>query len=61
MGKAELVEWTEDMLAAFLWAKHALTAATLLVQPHATAPTSITVDDSNIAVGGVVWLLFDGH
>ena len=54
MGKAKIVEWFKDMFTAFSAAKQALAAATLLVRPHATAPTSITLDASNIAVGGVL-------
>ena len=50
-GKPKKVEWPQDMLTAFAAARHALAAATLLVHPHASAPTSITVDASNIAVG----------
>ena len=41
-GKAKMVEWSQDMLTAFSAAKQALAAATLLVHPHETAPTSIT-------------------
>ena len=55
-----LVEWSENMVSAFQGAKHALAAATLLVQSHATTPPSITVDASNIAVGGVLMQLLDG-
>ena len=49
------------MLTAFSATKQALAAATLLVHPHASAPTSITVDASNIAVGGVLEQLLEGQ
>ena len=60
-GKTKIVEWSQDMLTAFSAAKQTLAAATLLVHPHATAPTSITVDASNIAVGGVLEQLLKGQ
>ena len=56
-----MVEWSQDMLTAFLAAKQALAAATLLVYPHASAPTSITVDASNIAVGSDLEQLLEGQ
>ena len=55
-----MVEWSQNMLTAFSATKQALAAATLLVHPYATAPTSITVDASNIVVGGVLEQLLDG-
>ena len=58
-GKPKMVEWSQDMLTAFLAAKHALAAATLLVHPHASAPTSITVVASNIAVCRVLEQLLE--
>ena len=55
------MEWSEDMVAVFLGDNHALAAATLLVHLHATAPTFITVDVSNIAVWGVLEQLLDSQ
>ena len=57
-----MLEWSENMAAIFLRAKHALAAATLLVHLHATAPASTTVDASNIVIGVcVLWQLLDGQ
>ena len=53
-GKVKLVTWSEDMVNAFSLVKHSLATAILLLHPQAVAPTSITMDASNIAVGGVL-------
>ena len=53
-GKAKLVTWSEDMVNAFSLVKHSLATATLLILPQAVSPMSITVDASNIAIGGVL-------
>ena len=46
--------WTPQLQSSFDAAKAALSAAVLLVHPSHTAPTSITVDASDIAVGGAL-------
>ncbi len=55
-GKAKnaVLEWTPKMANAFTATKEALANATLLVHPVADAPTSITVDASDTAIGGVL-------
>ena len=50
--KGQTITWTPDCKAAFNSAKSALASATLLHHPHPTATTSITVDASDMAVGG---------
>ena len=46
--------WSTTMDTAFLDAKNALADATLLIHPVEGAPTSLTVDASNVAIGGVL-------
>ena len=46
--------WSEDMVNVFSLVKHSLATAALLVYPQAVAPTSITVDASDIAVGRIL-------
>lgn len=58
-GKAKVVTWTPEMDTAFQRTKEALATATMLVHPHMDAPTSITVDASDIAIGGVLEQLVD--
>ena len=53
-GKSKLVSWTSDMEAAFMTSKEVLANATMLVHPQSEAPTSLTVDASDIAVGAVL-------
>ena len=60
-GKAKLVEWTDEMNMAFTQTKEALAQATMLVHPHPEAPTALTVDASDVAVGGVLEQLIDGN
>ena len=52
--KTGLVQWTSDMHTAFKATKLALAEAALLVHPKTAAPTALTVDASEIAVGGVL-------
>lgn len=59
-GKAKLVEWTDNMNIAFEKTKQALADATMLVHPNPEAPTALTVDASNQAVGGVLEQLING-
>ena len=47
------------MSVAFQRTKEALASATMLVHPRADAPTAVTVDASDIAVGGVLQQLTD--
>ena len=53
------VNWTSDMNIAFERTKEALAQATMLVHPRSDAPTAITVDASEVAVGGVLEQLID--
>ena len=53
-GKNQLLEWTEVMLNAFSKTKEALANATMLHHPLKDAPTSLTVDTSDMAVGAVL-------
>ncbi|MCH9663075.1 MAG: hypothetical protein K0U66_05395, partial [Gammaproteobacteria bacterium] len=46
--------WTDDMSRAFTATKQALTDASMLVHPRPDAPTALTVDASDKAVGGVL-------
>ena len=59
-GKTKLVKWTQDMETAFSKSKEALANATMLVHPRHDAQTSLTVDASDSAVGGVLEQLVDG-
>ena len=51
-GKGNDVAWSDTCQRSFDAAKAALSEATLLTHPHPRAPTSITVDASNTAIGG---------
>ena len=53
-GKPCTVTWTQEMNLAFEQAKAALADATLLAYPVPDAQTAITVDASDVAVGGVL-------
>ena len=46
--------WTPACQAAFIKSKQALQTPTLLAYPNPSAPTSITVDASNVSVGAVL-------
>ena len=48
------IEWNEDCDKAFKDAKDALSKATLLSHPGRDAETTLTVDASDIAIGGVL-------
>ena len=52
--KHATITWSPEMDTAFNAAKTALANATLLVHPVAGAPTALTVDASQIAVGAVL-------
>ena len=48
-----MLVWTDDMLKAFNGAKVALVEAAILTHPHKGAPTVLTMDISDEAVGEV--------
>ena len=50
-GKGQTIQWSESCQMAFEKAKEALKEAVLLHHPHPDAPTSLTVDASNSALG----------
>lgn len=52
--KRKSFRWTACENAAFENAKTALAEATLLVHPRASAPTNLSVDASEVAVGGAL-------
>ena len=53
-SKQKNLTWSEDMIRAFTDTKEALANATMLVHPRFNAPTALTVDASDIAVGAVL-------
>lgn len=59
-GKAKFLQWNDVMMTAFQDAKSALAGATMLTHPRRTAPTSLTVDASDLAVGAVLQQLVHG-
>lgn len=58
--KDTLISWNEKCQAAFVAAKSSLSSAALLHHPDPSAPTSITTDASDKAVGGQLEQCFDG-
>ena len=54
------IEWTEERAAAFDGMKDALANSTMLTHPSSHSPTSLVVDASDSAVGGVLQQCFDG-
>ena len=60
-GKPKELVWTTNADEAFTTAKRALAEATMLVHPRLHAPTAVTVDASDYAVGGVLEQFFDGQ
>ena len=54
------LNWTEDMTAAFKKSKDALSQAAQLAHPVSDAKLFLTVDASNVAVGGVLEQLVSG-
>ena len=46
--------WTGDVLKAFCGAKEALAEAVLFTHPYKGAPTALTMDSSDEAVGAVL-------
>ena len=59
-GKPRTLQWSDGMVKAFTHAKTALAGATMLTHPRRNAPTSLTVDASNLAVGAVLQQLVHG-
>ena len=60
-GSPDSPAWTEDTTAVFNNVKTALASATLLVHPVPNAPTSVTTDASDVAVGAVLQQFIDGQ
>ena len=52
--KSKTLVWNNVMMHAFQATKNALAETTLLVHPRHDAPTSITADASDLAVGAVL-------
>lgn len=52
--KTSHIAWSPDMMKAFVETKTALAAAVMLVHPLPEAPVALTVDASDIALGGVL-------
>ena len=57
---AKTFVWDEACQTAFEAVKRTLSDAVMLVHPHQNAPTCITTDASNRAVGGVLEQFIDG-
>jgi cleavage and polyadenylation specificity factor subunit 1 len=55
------IEWTKERTDAFKKTKDVLANATMLSHPKASAPTALTVDASDFAIGGVLEQLIDGN
>jgi hypothetical protein len=60
-ARSSAVSWTPVIEKAFTSAKKTLATASLLVHPQKDAVTSITVDASDIAMGGVLEQRIDGQ
>jgi len=59
-AKLKLVDWSSDKVDAFTEAKQSLAEAAMLVHPRSDAPTALTVDASDQAVGAVLEQLIEG-
>ena len=59
-GKPRTLVWDEAMVTAFHETKKALAEATLLTHPRLDAPTSLTADASDQAVGAVLQQFVNG-
>ena len=53
-GKPKKLAWNDAMVKAFQGTKKALAEATLLTHPRQDAPTSLTTDASDLAIGAVL-------
>lgn len=60
-GNPRLLPWTAVEQSAFEAAKTALADATMLVHPRTSAPTSVTTDASEVAVGASLDQFIDGQ
>ena len=60
-AKDKEFQWTAQLQTSFDNTKEALASATLLVHPSPTAATSLNVDASDLAVGGVLEQYIDGE
>ena len=59
-GKPKKLSWNDAMVKAFQGTKKALAEATLLTHPRQDAPTSLTTDASDLAIGAVLQQFIDG-
>ena len=59
-GKPKDLQWNDAMVTAFQDSKTALADVTMLTHPRRNAPTSLTVDASDLAVGAVLQQLVHG-
>ena len=60
-SKPKILEWSDTMVQAFQDTKTALAEATMLTHSRRSAPTSLTVDASDKAVGAVLQQLVHGN
>ena len=58
--KPTTLMWTDPMLSAFKRTKTSLASATMLTHPRSDAEKALTVDASDVAVGGVIEQQIDG-
>ena len=56
----KILEWSDSLQTSFTQAKQALANATLLHYPKSNAPTAVTVDASDVAIGAVLEQFTDG-
>ena len=59
--KVQTLQWTTPMTCAFNSSKDLLADTSMLVYPRESAPTALTVDASDKAVGGVLEQFQDGN
>ena len=59
-GKPKKLVWNDAMVKDFEDTKKAMAGATLLTYPRQNAPTSLTTDASDLAVGAVLQQFVDG-
>ena len=60
-AKGQAFQWSAQLQSAFDATKEALASAVLLVHPSVTATTCLTIDASDLAIGGVLEQLLDGN
>ena len=61
VGKPRILQWSDAMVKAFQDAKTALARATMLMHPRHNAPTSLTVDASDLAFSSSWCMVFFGN